>query len=275
GELFIGGIGLADGYWADPERTAERFVTVDGERLYRTGDLGRWWPDGTIEFLGREDFQVKVGGFRIELGEVEACLAGADGVAMVVAAAVGRDRHHRRLVAYAVPEDPADSGLAARLREQAEAALPAYMVPSAIHVLESLPLTGNGKVDRGALETLADQPAAAEPADPESEIEEIVLTVVREELERDEVGITTNFFEIGVDSLIVVRLHWRLRSALNREIPLTALFEHPNIRSLARRLSVADDAAGPDPAIQEAMARGRNRRRGARHRQAEQSDTRA
>ncbi|MEV0001654.1 amino acid adenylation domain-containing protein [Micromonospora sp. NPDC050980] len=107
GELFIGGVGLADGYWRDEEKTAARFVThpVTGERLYRTGDLGRWRPDGTIEFLGREDFQVKVGGYRIELGEIEAALTRHPGVTAAVAAAPG-DRHHRRLVAYLVPADP-------------------------------------------------------------------------------------------------------------------------------------------------------------------------
>ncbi|MEV0238313.1 AMP-binding protein, partial [Nonomuraea sp. NPDC050786] len=172
GELFIGGVGLAQGYWGDAERTAERFVidAGSGERLYRTGDLGRRWPDGTIEFLGREDFQVKVGGFRIELGEVEACLAGEPGVGVVVAAATGRDRHHRRLVAYAVPDGSVSGGgvsgegLAGRLRARAEAVLPAYMVPSVIHVLDELPLTGNGKVDRAALERLDAGPSTTETA---------------------------------------------------------------------------------------------------------------
>ncbi|MEV0238298.1 phosphopantetheine-binding protein, partial [Nonomuraea sp. NPDC050786] len=140
--------------------------------------------------------------------------------------------------------------------------------------LDELPLTGNGKVDRAALERLDAGPSTTETAPPETETEQIVLTVVREVLDRDEVGVCTNFFEIGVDSMMVVRLHWRLCSVLNQEIPLTALFEHPNIRSLSKRLSAPEGAAGEDTAVREAYARGRSRRRAARQRNEEQSDVR-
>ncbi|MFP8964897.1 AMP-binding protein, partial [Streptomyces nanhaiensis] len=150
GELFIAGVGLAEGYWNDAERTAASFVVhpVSGERLYRTGDVGRWLPSGEIEFLGREDFQVKVGGFRIELGEIEAVLGRAPGVAAVVAAALG-ERHHRRLVGYVVPEvrgdRAADEALLAVVRSWAVERLPGYMVPPTLTVLEELPLSANGK----------------------------------------------------------------------------------------------------------------------------------
>ncbi|MFR9677008.1 amino acid adenylation domain-containing protein, partial [Streptomyces sp. TR06-5] len=152
GELFIAGAGLAEGYWRDEERTAASFVRhpVTGERLYRTGDLGRWLPSGEIEFLGREDFQVKVGGFRIELGEIEAAVAECPGVAAVVAAAPG-ERHHRRLAGYVVPAAGAGEDLLDRVRERAEDRLPSYMVPATWTVLDHLPLSANGKIDRNAL----------------------------------------------------------------------------------------------------------------------------
>src|SRR5262249_40716464 len=151
------------GYWGDPERTAARFVIhpVTGVRLYRTGDLGRWRPGGVIEFLGREDFQVKVGGDRLALGEIDAALGPGERGATAVTVAVG-DRHHRRLVAYVVPRtDPDDrAAFAAELTAAAAAVLPAYMVPGTVTVTDRLPLTGNGKVDRTALAAGAAAPAA-------------------------------------------------------------------------------------------------------------------
>ncbi|MGW7485347.1 amino acid adenylation domain-containing protein, partial [Nonomuraea muscovyensis] len=145
GELWIGGAGVALGYRNDPERTAAQFVTVGGERWYRTGDVGRYWPDGVLEFLGRRDFQVKVRGHRIELGEVEAVLEACPGVSRAVAAAVevsgGRSR---RLAALVV------GGQAERVREFAASRLPGYMVPERVVVVEALPLSGNGKIDRAA-----------------------------------------------------------------------------------------------------------------------------
>src|SRR5690606_38517389 len=151
GELYIGGIGLARGYWRDPDKTRERFIRhpVTGERLYRTGDLGRYLPDGSIEFLGRADFQVKIQGFRIELGEIEAQLDRHPRVSACVVTAWGPSRGDKRLVAYVVGDGgdvPADD-----LRAHLAAALPAYMVPSVFVALPALPLTPNGKIDRQAL----------------------------------------------------------------------------------------------------------------------------
>jgi amino acid adenylation domain-containing protein len=158
GELYIAGDGLAMGYWRDEERTRRSFIhhPRTGERLYRTGDLGRYLPDGNLEFLGREDFQVKIQGFRVELGEIEAALLGHDGVASAVVAAVGPLQGERRLVAYvtraaggAAQERPQE--LARVVRDHLGARLPSYMVPSQVVVMDALPLTANGKVDRGAL----------------------------------------------------------------------------------------------------------------------------
>ncbi|MEU2237582.1 amino acid adenylation domain-containing protein, partial [Streptomyces vietnamensis] len=152
GELFIGGIGVALGYWGDEERTGKAFVIhpVTGERLYRTGDLGRYLPDGTIEFLGREDFQVKIGGYRIELGEIEAALLRQPGVETAVAHALGTPGGPRRLAAYVVAKPDTDLD-ADTVRAEAAKVLPAYMVPPTVVVLDALPLTANGKIDRKAL----------------------------------------------------------------------------------------------------------------------------
>jgi amino acid adenylation domain-containing protein len=160
GELHIGGAGVAMGYWRDEERTRRSFITHPrtGERLYRTGDLGRYLPDGNLEFLGREDLQVKVQGFRIELGEIESALLGHDGVAAAVVTATGDPRGERRLVACVTRTGAcgapaaADRDEFARLvRDHLRARLPAYMVPARVVVLDALPLTANGKVDRTAL----------------------------------------------------------------------------------------------------------------------------
>jgi acyl-coenzyme A synthetase/AMP-(fatty) acid ligase len=152
GDLYIGGEGLARGYWGDEAKTAASFIVhpATGERLYRTGDLGRYLPSGDIEFLGRDDLQVKIKGHRIELGEIETVLGEAPGVAMAVVAVVGEARSAQRLAAFYVPE--AGAAVAAEeLREIAAARLPSYMVPATFAALESLPLTANGKIDRAAL----------------------------------------------------------------------------------------------------------------------------
>jgi len=165
GELYIGGIGLARGYYGDPAQTAERFIThpMTGERLYRTGDLGRWQPEGTIEFLGRQDHQVKVGGHRIELGEIEHHLLQHPQIKRALVDTQG-DRHARRLVAYVEPSS--EEGLVTEeVRRWLAARLPGYMVPAQLQILSALPLSSNGKVDRAALLAQGADLAAA-PADP-------------------------------------------------------------------------------------------------------------
>jgi acyl-coenzyme A synthetase/AMP-(fatty) acid ligase len=244
GELFIAGTGLAEGYWRDPERTASSFVThpVTGERLYRTGDVGRWLPSGDIEFLGREDFQVKVGGFRIELGEIEAALAGCEGVRAAVAAAPGA-RHHRRLVGYVVPEQPTDeTELLERVRAHAEQHLPAYMVPPALKVIDEIPLSANGKVDRTALPDPTTGRQEATPA--ATDLEEKILRVVSAHTPAGGVGVLDNFFDLGLDSLVLTRIHRRLRDELGLNFPITALFGEPNVRRLAGHLTGASTASG-------------------------------
>ncbi|HVR99442.1 MAG TPA: amino acid adenylation domain-containing protein, partial [Thermoanaerobaculia bacterium] len=237
GELVIGGAGVARGYLGRPALTAERFVPdpfgEPGSRLYRTGDLARFRPDGQLKFLGRIDEQVKVRGFRIEPGEVEATLAAHPGVqrAVVVAREDGGDR---RLVAYVVTDgEVTPEGLRAFAGE----VLPAYMVPSAVELLEALPLLPGGKVDRRALlRRPAPERAAAEPAGgrvlPRNEAEEVLAAVWREVLRLGEVGVEENFFELGGDSILSIQVVSRAARAGLRLTP-RQVFEHPTVAGLA------------------------------------------
>ncbi|WP_438040320.1 amino acid adenylation domain-containing protein [Sorangium sp. So ce128] len=249
GELYIGGVGLARGYHRSPALTAERFVpdpfgAAPGGRLYRTGDLARHRPDGAIEFLGRLDHQVKIRGLRIELGEIEARLLQHPDVQEAIV--VARDEAHggKRLVAYVAGKGgaaPEPAPLQAWLAE----ALPAYMVPAPILVLDRLPLSPNGKVDRRALPA-PDATAAARRAyvAPRTEAERILAEVWAEVLHRDRVGIEDNFFELGGDSIVTLQV---LSRAFQRGLQLTPkqLFENPTVAEAA---AVATVAAAPMPA---------------------------
>ncbi|HEX9942664.1 MAG TPA: non-ribosomal peptide synthase/polyketide synthase [Thermoanaerobaculia bacterium] len=217
GLLYIGGIGVALGYWGDEEKTRASFLRhpATGERLYRTGDLGRYLPDGNIEFLGREDTQVKVQGYRIELGEIEAALGRHPAVRDAVVLALGEPRGNRRLAAYVVPaesEAPAVEDLRVFLRGK----LPEYMVPTTWVLLDALPLTANGKVDRQALP--APEAAAAEREDavyvaPRTPAEECLAGLWAQLLGVARVGVHDNFFELGGDSVLAIQIVARAREA--------------------------------------------------------------
>ncbi|MFG2052930.1 amino acid adenylation domain-containing protein [Micromonospora sp. NPDC048930] len=246
GGIYIGGVGLAEGYWRDPERTAERFVTdpATGARLYRTGDLGRYWPDGTIEFLGREDRQVKVQGFRVEPGEIEAVARAHPQVRDCAVTTQQVPGGQRRLVAVVVPDDPAPdpATLAAYLRER----LPAYLVPARIHLLDRLPLSGNGKVDLdralAAAEAAArdDAPGTPDDAGCPSPVEEQICRIWAELLEVPAVRPDDDFFALGGNSLLALRLVQRLRADLGTEVPFGQIFDAPTVRGLAARLAAGD-----------------------------------
>ncbi|MEU2233876.1 amino acid adenylation domain-containing protein [Streptomyces vietnamensis] len=244
GELFIGGIGVALGYWGDEERTGKAFVIhpVTGERLYRTGDLGRYLPDGTIEFLGREDFQVKIGGYRIELGEIEAALLRQPGVEAAVAHALGVPGGPRRLAAYVVAKADADSDLDAdTVRAEAAKVLPAYMVPPTVVVLDALPLTANGKIDRKALPDpgqLATRPYVP-PTTPE---EHTLTTIWTDLLALEKLGVHDDVFELGADSLLALRAVAAADSA-GLGLELRTVFEHPTVSGQALRTSRGRTAA--------------------------------
>jgi len=238
GELYIGGTGLAQGYWGDEARTRERFPLHPrtGERLYRTGDLGRALPGGDIEFLGRDDFQVKVQGYRIELGEIETALAQHPGVRAAVVAAP-EDRHGgRRLIAYVVAAAEPTAPSADDLRAFLAAKLPEYMVPPVILHLAALPLSPNGKIDRQALPTADAQGETAAPLAPRNDLERLLAEIWAEALGQP-VGIADDFFERGGDSLIAVRIISAVRSRLGRDLPLTAVFSAPSVEALAGLLA--------------------------------------
>ncbi|MGN9841249.1 amino acid adenylation domain-containing protein [Nonomuraea sp. H19] len=246
GELWIGGAGVARGYRGDPARTAEKFLELDGVRWYRTGDRARYWPDGSLEFLGRADHQVKVRGHRIELGEIEAALTSCPGVAQAVAVVTGT----KGLAAAVTVADEAGPD-AARVRDHLAERLPAAMVPDRIAVLERLPLTPNGKVDRRALGELllARDVAGAGPATPpRGEVERRVAAVWSELLDVGEVGREHGFFRLGGDSLLATRMVGRLRAAGLSGVSLAELFARPALADFAATLRLGE-SAGPAAAL--------------------------
>ncbi|HWE42572.1 MAG TPA: amino acid adenylation domain-containing protein, partial [Gemmatimonadaceae bacterium] len=244
GELYIGGFGVARGYLGRPALTAERFVPDPfgpaGARLYRTGDRVRWRADGELEFLGRLDHQVKLRGFRIELGEVEAALRGLAGVREAVAL-VREDRPgDRRLVAYVVPSAEAGAPEGGTLREQLREQLPEYMVPAAMMVLDALPLTPSGKVDRNALPAPAAEPSdAASYVPPRGPAEELLAGIWAEVLGVERVGRHDDFFALGGHSLIATQVVSRVNAALRTNIALRLLFEASVLLGFAREVQDA------------------------------------
>ena len=239
GELYIAGAGLAEGYWGDAERTAERFVQhpQTGERLYRTGDMGRYLPGGDLEFLGRQDNQVKVQGHRIELAEIEAALQSHPLVGQAVATAPG-PRNQRRLVGYVTGSDPACPPDEAALRHHLGEHLPRYMVPGRILVLERLPLTANGKVDRQALP--ADAPATFmvnADAETMSPLTARLAASWGEVLGHAQVGEADNFFHLGGDSMLAARIVVKLREQEGLSISIRTLFENPTPNALANAIN--------------------------------------
>ncbi len=241
GELYIGGSGLARGYWQREELTAERFVqdpySAEPEaRMYRTGDQCRWRPDGMIEYLGRLDQQVKIRGFRIELGEVEACLRQCRGVGECVAAAREDAERGKQLVAYVVPSSQQALDVT-ELRSALQQKLPEYMIPAVIMVLDSLPVMPNGKVDRKALpEPRRTEAPSAEPVAPRDDLERVLAGIWAELLEVEQVGIRDNFFELGGHSLLAVELALRVEQALGWHMPIAALFQTPTVESLGQAI---------------------------------------
>jgi amino acid adenylation domain-containing protein len=237
GELYIGGTGVARGYLNRPELNAERFVrdrfAADGSRMYRTGDLARYLPDGTLGFLGRTDFQVKLRGFRVELGEIEACMRRHPAVREAVVLVHGSSDEDKRLAGYFTAA--ADARVdASGMRAHLATLLPDYMVPAVYVELAEMPLTPNGKLDRKALPAPeADAFGRGEYAAPVDDIETVLARIWRELLGIERVSRLEHFFEAGGQSLLAVRLISRIRQELGVELHVTQVFAHPVLSDMA------------------------------------------
>jgi natural product biosynthesis luciferase-like monooxygenase protein/amino acid adenylation domain-containing protein len=267
GELYIGGLCVGRGYLNGPEKTADRFLPNPfgrnaGERMYRTGDLCRWRTDGYLEFLQRIDFQVKIRGQRIELGEIETALCGHWAVEQAVVVVREDQSQDKRLVAYVVTKEAEkissgnddgngrnwDSELRKYLRER----LPEYMVPTAWVMMDKMPLTPNGKADRKALPVpdFTDTDNGYSYLPPRTVAEEILCGIFAAVLNRKNVGLHDDFFDIGGHSLLATQVISRVRSAFNVEVPLRVLFEAPTVAQFAAHISRARETFSfPAPPI--------------------------
>ncbi|MCM3804719.1 non-ribosomal peptide synthase/polyketide synthase [Streptomyces sp. DR7-3] len=247
GELYVAGAGLARGYLRRPGLTASRFMADPhgpaGSRMYRTGDRARWSADGELEYLGRADDQVKIRGFRIEPGEVEAALTAHPEVGDAVVTVREDQPGVRRLVAYVVAAGADVPPEAGELREFLQRSLPAQMIPAAFVPLDALPLTANGKLDRGALPApgASGLAASAERIAPRTEAERTVARVWAEVLQVDRAGAMDDFFALGGDSILAIRVASRLRTAFGAEVTPRALFTHTTVAELAAALSAPED----------------------------------
>ncbi|MEV6596604.1 amino acid adenylation domain-containing protein [Actinoplanes sp. NPDC051346] len=257
GELYTGGDGLARGYLGEPGRTADRFVPdpfapVPGARMYRTGDRARWLPDGTLEFLGRADGQVKLRGFRVEPGEVEAVLRRHPrvGDAVVVVAGVGE---RRRLLGYVTPAagplGPAEAdALAAEVRRVAAGQLPAYLHPAGYAVLDRLPLTGNGKVDRRALPPIGATASEGIRTPPAGPVQRALAESWGRLLPTAPTGADDDFFALGGNSLLATRLVFEVAAAFGVELPIRAVYDRRTLAGLAAEIEARRGVA-PSPAL--------------------------
>jgi acyl-CoA synthetase (AMP-forming)/AMP-acid ligase II len=236
GEIVIGGDGVGLGYWSRPDLTAEVFVPdpwsrTPGARLYRSGDLGRRLPDGTLAFAGRRDHQVKIRGQRIETGEIEVELSRCPGVSRAVVAARTGLGGETRLVAYVTPGSLDAAGLRRALAER----VPPSLVPSAFVLLDALPVTPTGKLDRSALPEPKPAPVST-GRPPRTRLEARLAGLWAELLERPGLGVEDDFFELGGHSLLAVLLLARVREALGVEVSLRAFFAHPTVAGMAREV---------------------------------------
>lgn len=251
GELYIGGDGLAQGYWNQPEQTDEKFIPnpfqeySGSKRLYRTGDLVRCQPDGSLEFLGRIDQQVKIRGFRIELGEIETILRQHPALADVAIMAREEKPGERQLVAYLVQRANGDLQ-PATLRSYLQTKLPDYMIPSTFVFLAALPLTPNGKIDRAALPAPAELPLSppAELTLPGTPIEQVLATIWQEALDKKVIGTQEIFFDLGGHSLQATQIIEKVRKVFQVQFPLSRFFEQPTIAGLAALLVQYESTPG-------------------------------
>lgn len=251
GELYLGGVGLARGYWGRPEFTAEKFVPdmfsdIGGGRLYRTGDLVRYREDGQIEYLGRMDHQVKLRGYRIELSEIESVLLAHEAIEQCVAIVAEDYVNEKRLVCYFVRQSGAAELKAAALKDFLRECLPEYMVPGAFVEMQQLPKTLNGKIDRKNLPAppahALDSPA--EPERPRTPVEDLLAEIWAEVLRADHIPLAVSFFELGGHSLLAMQVIARIREIFDIELPVRALFQGPTLEKLARTVIACEKIPG-------------------------------
>ncbi|MFD2169280.1 non-ribosomal peptide synthetase [Tumebacillus lipolyticus] len=244
GELYVGGKGVGRGYLGREELTAERFLPNafrPGERMYRTGDIVRYLPDGNLQFLGRADGQVKIRGYRIEVGEIENVLVKAPGVREAAVIAREETPGVKYLAAYVTVSPDAPS--TGDLRKHLGQSLPDYMIPSAFVILDEMPLTPNGKVNRSELPKPDDERPELGVAfiAPSGELEQLVAEIWQEVLGVSRVGVNDNFFELGGGSLLILQVHRKLKEQLDREISVVQLFQYPTVGALARFLGEEEE----------------------------------
>jgi amino acid adenylation domain-containing protein len=253
GHLYIGGVGLARGYWKRPELTTERFIEVPlGDqpptRLYATGDMGRVLPDGAIEFLGRNDGQVKIRGYRIELGEVESALSHHPSIRQATVLVCER-RARKQLVAYYVTY-PDATPTSSELRGFLEQTLPEYMVPTRFVMLDQMPLTSNGKIDRQALSSIdQDRPAATHPGSV-GESERRLMNIWQEDFGLESIGLDDDFFTLGGDSVLAASIFARIEREFSRGLSFDTLLQRPTIRLLAALLKQSPSTSARDHVVQ-------------------------
>ncbi|MCX7748500.1 MAG: amino acid adenylation domain-containing protein [Clostridia bacterium] len=255
GELYIGGDGVARGYLNLPELTKEKFIKDpfsknENARLYKTGDSVRFMPDGSLDFIGRMDNQVKIRGFRIELGEIEALLNGIPEVMESVIAVKEIIAGEKSLAAYIIPVSDKDREKLSSeyLRKSLKEKLPDYMVPAAFMLMDSFPMTPNGKIDRKALpipESLRSG-IHANYAAPSGEVEKTIVSIWQEVLKREHIGVNDNFFDLGGHSLLLAQVRNKIRNVLNKEISMIDLFKYPTVDTLAKFLGGESQAEVSD-----------------------------
>ena len=244
GEIFIASKYVSPGYWRDDELTSKVFVeSQEFERIYKTGDLGRLLLDGSIEFIGRKDFQTKIRGYRVELGEIEGKLLGYEDITDAVVIPMDNEKGEKNLYAYMVVKKEV---VVSELRAYLSNELPDYMIPSQFIKLDKIPLTQSGKTDRKSLINVKGTllKLGSEYIIPQTNLEKIIAKIWREELGREKVGINDNFFDLGGNSLNIVMVNNKLNNLLKKEIPVVRMFEYPTIKSLAEyisKLNVNDD----------------------------------
>jgi mycobactin phenyloxazoline synthetase len=249
GEFWVAGRGIARGYRGRPDLTSQRFVEHDGRRWYRTGDLARYWPDGTCEFVGRADHRVKISGYRVELGEVEAALRRLPGVGIAVAALLSGSEV---LAAAVCPEAAGDAGIGAeQIREALVDLLPAHMIPRHIVMVETVPFTDAGKIDRRAVAGLLTAALADSDTEqpgyraPSTALETALAVIVADLLGLDRVGVDDDFFTLGGDSVLATQAVARIRSWLDTPNVMVAdIFANRTVSALAELLSRAERDAG-------------------------------